>query len=517
MKRTLLVVFGLLCMAWTVASGEVKLPAIFSDNMILQAGKPVPVWGTAAPGEKVAVELSPVKAKRFLFTSRCVAATATAGADGVWRTTLARLHASDQAATLKVKGSSSTELVITNVLVGEVWICSGQSNMEFPVAHMIDADTVIAASANPCLRQFRVGKKTSVTPLADCTGKWELADTNTVGGFTAVGYVYGRDLQAALKVPVGLIHTSWGGTPAEAWTSKARLEGDPELKAMMESQLGALSKADPKKQPRAQNTSTCLFNAMINPLIPYAVAGAIWYQGESNAGRAVQYRKLFPAMITDWRTLWNQGPFPFYFCQLANFMAKDTNPVESAWAELREAQTMTLSLPHTGQAVLIDIGEAADIHPRNKQEAGRRLALVSLSQTYGKPLEFSGPVYKSMNVKGDRIHVTFKNTVGGLVAGAIPDTYQPKSSSSEKNPLVRNSPASQLEGFIICGDDRKWVWADAVIRENTVVVSSPRVAKPVAVRYAWANNPTCNLYNKVGLPAGPFRTDDFPAITGKSK
>ena len=521
MKRCMLIVFGMFCLEGTLLWGEVNLPSIFSDNMVLQAGKPVPVWGTATPGEIVTVELSPVVARTLLFTRHEVVARAKAGADGVWRVSLARLYASDKAATLKVKGSASPELVATNVLVGEVWICSGQSNMEFPVARVINAEKEIAASANPLLRQFKVIKKTSVTPLAECAGKWELADTNTVGGFTAVGYFYGRDLQAALKVPVALIHASWGGTPAEAWTSRAGLESDPDLKALMESQLANLAKvdakADPKKQPRLQNTSTCLYNSMINPLIPYAVAGAIWYQGESNAGRAVQYRRLFPTLITNWRTLWNQGDFPFYFCQLANFMAKETNPVESAWAELREAQTLTLKLPHTGQAVLIDIGEAADIHPRNKQEVGSRLALVSLSKTYGRKVEFSGPVYKSIKVIGSKARISFSNLGGGLVAGVIPATYQPKSLEPETKPLERNSPGSQLEGFAICGTDKVWVWADAVIEGNTVVVSSPRVAEPVAVRYAWANNPTCNLLNKTGLPAGPFRTDNFPAITGKAK
>ena len=320
-------------------------------------------------------------------------------------------------------------------------------------------------------------------------------------------------------VPVGLINSSWGGTPAEAWTGKAGLEGDPELKAHMEAQLAGLAKAeaakDPKQQPRPFGTSTCLFNGMINPLVPYAVAGAIWYQGEANAGRAVQYRTLFPAMISDWRTRWHQKDFPFYFCQLANFYAKDTNPVESAWAELREAQTMTLKLPQTGQAVLIDIGEESDIHPRNKQEVGRRLALVSLSKTYSLSREYSGPVYKSLSIVGAQAHVEFANAPEGLVAGVLPETYQPKSLAPETKPLVRNSPGSQVEGFTICGPDKKWYWADAAIQGSTVVLSSPQVSSPVAVRYAWGNNPTCNLYNKAQLPAVPFRTDDFPAITAK--
>lgn len=260
-----------------------------------------------------------------------------------------------------------------------------------------------------------------------------------------------------------------------------------------------------------------LFNGMIHPILPYAISGVIWYQGESNAGRAYQYRTAFPLMIADWRKHWNQGDFPFYFCQLANYMAKKPEPGDSAWAELREAQAMTLARANTGQAVLIDIGESGDIHPRNKKDAGERLALIALAKDYNKSIPYSGPVYDSMNIAGGKATIKFKHVDEGLVAKPLPETFVVKSQTNETAPLVRNSPASQLEGFAICGEDKKWVWADAKIDGQTVVVWSDKVPAPVAVRYAWADNPTCNLYNTAGLPASPFRTDDFPPTTKDAK
>ena len=271
---------------------------------------------------------------------------------------------------------------------------------------------------------------------------------------------------------------------------------------------------------------------MIHPLIPYAIKGVIWYQGESNIGRAYQYRKAFPLLINDWRTLWGQGDFPFLFCQLANMNGKQTEPSEANWAELREAQLMTLAIPNTGQAVLIDVGDSGNVHPRNKADVGARLAAIALAQSYGKSVPFSGPVYQAMKIDGGKIRLAFTKTDGGLVAKPLPATYSVDSALGENNksdptdrehladspkrmygqtaPLVRNSPGSQLEGFALCGADRKWVWADAKIEGAQVVVSSAKVPAPVAVRYGWSNNPTCNLYNGADFPASPFRTDDFP-------
>jgi sialate O-acetylesterase len=250
-----------------------------------------------------------------------------------------------------------------------------------------------------------------------------------------------------------------------------------------------------------------LYNGMIQPLAPYAIRGVVWYQGESNSRDAVSYRKLMPLLIQDWRSLWGNEGLPFYFCQLANWNPKMAQPVESSWAELREAQSMTLSVPDTGMAVLIDTGESKDIHPQSKDIAGERLARIALAKTYGKPIPSSGPVYDSMKVEDSRIRVRFQHLEGGLVAKEVPATYDVMRRTGETAPLVRNSPNSQLEGFTICGADKKWVWADAKIDGDTVLVWSEKVAAPVAVRYAWAENPTCNLYNAAGLPASPFRTD----------
>jgi len=338
-----------------------------------------------------------------------------------------------------------------------------------------------------------------------------------------VAYFFGRELHKELNVPVGLIHTSWGGTPAEAWTRREVLEADADFAPILKRYDDAVAKypqameqykqklaewkqavekakAEGKKPPRRPrapfgpgnpHAPAGLYNAMIAPLIPYGIQGAIWYQGESNAGRAYQYRTLFPAMIKNWRDDWGRGKFSFLFVQLANFMKTKPEPDESAWAELREAQSMTLALPNTGMAVIIDIGDAVDIHPKNKQDVGKRLALWPLAGIYGKKLVYSGPIYKSMKADGNSIILSFDHAGGGLVAKGD----------------------GQLKGFSIAGADRKFVWADAKIEGNTVVVSSEKVSDPVAVRYAWADNPVCNLYNKEGLPATPFRTDDWPGVT----
>jgi len=330
-------------------------------------------------------------------------------------------------------------------------------------------------------------------------------------------------------VPIGLIHTSWGGTPAESWAERSALEADADFKPILERWDGQFAKyqqqlkqlpasidkwmndsqrADAEGRPVTQPPlpqdprsnpwrPSGLYNAMIAPLLPYGIKGAIWYQGESNAGHAYQYRKLLPAMIQSWRKAWGQGDFPFYIVSLANFTAVKDEPGDSDWAELREAQTLTANnVPNSGQAITIDIGEANDIHPRNKQEVGRRLALVALAQTYNKKnVAFSGPVYDSMKVDGDGARITFKFAQGGLIA--------------------RGGEA--VKGFAVAGEDKKWYWADAKIDGESVVVRSDKVARPVAVRYAWANNPVCNLYNQAGLPAVPFRTDDWKGVTADSR
>jgi sialate O-acetylesterase len=296
------------------------------------------------------------------------------------------------------------------------------------------------------------------------------------------------------------------------WLAKAEY-GFPNLDAHTISAAPHL----PSAPPLLQKVPGYLFNGMIHPLLPYAIRGVIWYQGEENTIRAYQYRTAFPLMISDWRKQWDHSDLPFYFCQLANFKDKLAEPGESNWAELREAQSLALKLPNTGEAVLIDIGEAEDIHPRNKRVAGERVAVIALARDYGKSNIYSAPMYQSMKIKDGKAFLHFTNTGSRLVAKALPNTYDVRSMLDKTSPLVRNRPNSQLEGFAICGKDQKWVWADAKIEGDTVVVWSEKVPEPVAVRYAWADNPTCNLSCEAGLPVSPFKTDDFMSVTSDPK
>lgn len=490
------------------AAADVKLPAIFGDNMVLQAEKKVPIWGTAEPGEAIEVRISvPVaeegtaaaQTEQQLQTQR-----AQADDEGRWQVTLDPLPASDDPIGFVVTGNN--KLTFENVLVGEVWVCSGQSNMEWPVRAANDAEQEIANAKFPTIRLFQVEKKVaSDAPASDVVGEWVVCSPETVAGFSAVGYFFGREIQNATNRPVGLIGTYWGGTPAEAWTSREKLEGTEELKPILD-RWAAIDQQAAEGQAKNDNRRremgpdhphhpAGLFNGMIAPIIPYAIRGAIWYQGESNAGRAYQYRELFPAMITDWRERWNQGDFPFLFVQLANFMERKEQPAESAWAELREAQSMTLELPETGQAVIIDIGEAGDIHPRNKQDVGKRLALAAMKVAYDKEdVVYSGPVLKGAEFEDGKAILTFDHVGGGLEA-----------------------KGNALKGFAVAGEDRVFKWADAEIDGDKVIVSSDEVKEPVAVRYAWADNPEATLYNAEGLPASPFRTDDWKGITVDAK
>ncbi len=661
-----------------ISQAAVQLPAIFSDHMVLEKSDEVPVWGTADPGESVTVTLDEVTAQT------------EADASGKWMLALDLSESPQGPFEMTVQGDNT--LRIADVVVGEVWVASGQSNMEFVVRNSIDASAIIADSANPMLRHFKVSKHATPVPQEALKGQWQLASPETTGGFTAVGYFFARRLQQELQVPIGIVHTSWGGTPVEAWTSQEALASVPALKSSSERYWAVMDKyakdkpafvaamdawitanrredktdadpaaytaaavdtqdwtpvelpgkveapglpeagavwlrktvtvsekparilrlrlpidgfdsvywngkllrqtnyqnfpgqgyvrlygpfdvpasdvnegenilairlyepvepavftADPKaggqslsgtwlakaeyafpevdaKQqaqapkllasaPRPKNVASYLYNGMINPIVPYAIRGAIWYQGEANAGRAYQYRTSFPLMIEDWRNQWDQGDFPFYFVQLANYTGKTQEPGESAWAELREAQSMTLDLPNTGQAVIIDLGESGDIHPRNKHDVGERLARIALAKDYGQDIPYSGPVYESMDIEDGQVVLHFSQIDGGLVAQPLPETYLVQSESDKTAPLKRNTPESELEGFAICGPNHKWVWAQARIEGDTVVVWSDEVDEPVAVRYGWANNPTCNLYNTAGLPASPFRTDDFTPAT----
>jgi sialate O-acetylesterase len=509
--------FALVAVVLVLSTGlvcaDVRLPAVIGDGMVLQRDIETHIWGWAAAGEEITVRI----AGREVSVS--------ADEEGRWKVSLAPMAAGGPHE-MTVAGANT--ITLGNIMVGEVWVCSGQSNMQMAVRSCYDAEKEIAAADYPDIRLFSVGLKTSPTPLEDVAGKWAPCSPETVPGFSATAYFFGRHLHQQLGVPVGLINTSWGGTPAEAWTSGQALEADPEFAPLLArweqiladypaakrkydeetvpawEKAAEQAKAEGKEAPRKPNPPADaasphrpanLYNAMIHPLIDFAIRGAIWYQGESNAGRAYQYRRLFPAMILDWRRRWGQGDFPFLFVQLANYMARKPDPSESAWAELREAQLRTLTFPNTGQAVIIDIGDATDIHPKNKQDVGKRLALWALNETYGRDVPRSGPLYGSLTVEGNRARVHFTDTDGGL---KTPD-------------------GSAVTGFAIAGEDRKFVWAEAVIEGDTVVVSSSLVPRPIAVRYAWADNPECNLYSGADLPASPFRSDDWRGVTINNK
>ena len=659
-----------------------RVPSIFSDHMVLQRSPSTRIWGTAGPGETITVTLGALKE------------SAQAGEDGKWCISLNLDNLAPGPFEMTLVDATD-KVTVSDVLVGEVWFGSGQSNMEMVLNSTKDADTEIAGSANPQIRQFLIAKSAAATPRDDCEGRWIVAGPETSGSFSAVGYYYIKRLNHALRVPVGLVNSSWGGTPLEAWTSPEALDGNHELAEGQKRSLRAIddfpvlldafrrnypewlksaSREDRPANPAAfasedvdlkdwqsltlpgdiicnaspangafwirrevvlppecagkplsiglevikgfesvywngrkigettplnlagegmrrylhdgycapghlvkagSNTLAVrifspdrvpsltgyapsiaagpvllegawfakpeytwspweaasmqpppkappalrpphylpgfLFNGMISPVIPYTIRGAIWYQGESNGERAWQYRIALPLMITDWRARWQQGDFPFYLCQLPNFTPKTSRPTEHEWAVLRESQSKALALPNTGMAVLIDLGEADDVHPRNKRDVGERLARIALANDYGQDVSFSGPVYKEMSIGKGKIHLEF--THSDLVATPLPASHEVSSIKGKTSALLRNSPRSELEGFAICGEDRIWVWADAMIVENTVIVWNDQVPNPIAARYAWEANPTCNLYNQAGLPAAPFRTDDLPTLT----
>ncbi len=496
MKNTilsLLVLFSALA-ATKVASAAVQPNPIFSDGAVLQRDKPVPIWGTADEGEKVTVT----------FAGQTESTTAR---NGKWEVRLKPLTASATPQTLTIKGQNTVTL--NNILVGEVWLCGGQSNMEWTLSKSAGGREAIAASTNPQIRFFYVPHNSSAQPLTEVKASWEECSPKTAARFSGVGYFFGRDLQQKLKVPVGLIGSYVGGTPAEKWTSRAALESNPTLKVFLDQQARAESKYDPAKaeadyqaalarhrqavadataagkpapkpptkagNPAGRGPSS-LYNAMIAPLQPYALRGVIWYQGESNRGNPKLYGTLFPALIADWRKAWDQGDFPFLFVQIA--------PFGGVTPELRDVHLKTwLKTPNTAMAVITDHGSTS-IHPPEKEPVGQRLALAARALAYGEKIEFSGPLYDSIQIKGDKAVLHFKHVGSGLMARD-----------------------GELKGFVVAGADKKFVPAEAKIEGDTVVVSSPQVAAPAAVRYGWANVPDVNLFNKEGLPASPFRTD----------
>jgi sialate O-acetylesterase len=440
---------------------------------------------------------------------------------------------------LKVSGKNS--LTLKNVLVGEVWIASGQSNMEWPLRLAFEPEQDIANASNAWLRLYTVPKLKANEPVKHLEAAWLECGPQSVSNFSAVAYYFGKALQKALGVPVGLIHTSWGGSPAEVWIRQEILASNPDYKRDIldpfpaqlkkyeqdvaqfeQEQADAKREGKPfnKRRPNLGWKPSELYNGMIAPLIPFAFKGAIWYQGESNAGRAHQYRTLFPDMVSNWRKDWGQGNFAFLQVQLAPFMAIQDQPTDSAWAELREAQAhASRVLPKVGVVVITDVGDERDIHPRWKRPVGERLALAARGIAYNEKLVYSGPIYRSMKVRGDKAVLSFDHVGQGLFGAPLRPGHIPGVEAQDQIVVKYNVSkgwiAAPIVGFAIAGEDRKFVWAKAEIEGDRVVVSSPQVPKPVAVRYGWADFPVANLYCSPGtlvraLPASPFRTDQWP-------
>jgi len=508
------VVLAGLATLWVAgAQADVTLPHIFGSHMVLQRDHALPVWGWADAGEKVEVKLGDLPA-----------VAATTGADGAWRVDLPA-HAAGGPLALTVNGKNT--ITLEDVLIGEVWVCSGQSNMEFTVNGAINADQEKAAANYPQIRHVTVPKVAAGAPARDFDGTWQVCTPETVGGFTAVGYFFAREINRGLDVPVGIVNTSWGGTAIEPWTPPVGFAAVPALKGIsdqitladprsapykaalgdylgkLDTWLGQARDAlaaerpldpapaypDPIKPLAGVGQPTALYNGMIVPLLPFAIRGALWYQGESNHGEGRLYTEKMKALVGGWRQVWGEGDFPFYYVQIApyGYGEEDPNILPTFW----EAQAAALEIPNTGMAVITDIGDINDIHPRNKQDVGRRLALLALAQTYGRQdVVCSGPTFRSLEQEGARLRVRFDHVGGGLATrdGKAPDWFE------------------------IIGSETDYAKADAVIEGDSVVLSSPDVPDPCAVRFAWHKDAEPNLQNKEGLPAMAFRAGEVPRV-----
>ncbi len=513
MMRTFILLLFLLH-ALSPVYAEVRMPAIISDHMVLQRDRPLPIWGEADPGERVTVIIA--------------GQTHDISADdeGRWCITLDPLSATtaqDKTLTMRIVGQNTIEL--TDILVGEVWLCSGQSNMEFKLEKAQHATSEVEQASDVHLRLFQVARQQSFQPVFSVEGTWQLCQPQTARQFSAVGYFFGSELRKELDVPVGVIQSAWGGTPAEAWTTRDVMLSNKETRPIVERWDEATATFDqqiadweqtvadwdaaqaanpnpeskkPKKpafgRPNHPHRPSGLFHGMIEPLIPFGIRGVAWYQGETNRNRAYQYRWQLPLLIKDWRTHWGQGDFPFLIVQLPGFGPEQAEAVEpSTWSELREGQLLTLrQVPNTGLIVTIDVGEADDIHPRDKKTVGHRLALSALHDVYRLNVVPSGPLVEDVQIKGSEAVVRFDHVGSGLA-------------TRDDEPL---------RGFAVAPVDGAFVWAEAMIQGDEVILHAPGNFKIDAVRYAWADNPNrANLINREGLPASPFRTDNRTGLT----
>jgi sialate O-acetylesterase len=524
-KVSLTLLLLLLCLSSAV--GQIKLGSPFTDHMVLQRGMLVPVWGFAAPGEKVTVTINKLNQ------------TTQTGSDGKWNVNFRNLKTGGP---YEMVVSGNNTITLTDVYVGEVWLCSGQSNMDMTVAKedrywcgVFNEAQEVASANYPLIRQFYATYSPNLLPQNQVSGEWEVCSPATVGHFRAAAYFFARNLYQKMNVPIGLLVTTFGASTAEAWTSRPALEANPNLKFLLDNfklkldkfytdsarimasyrdetlkyrEAVAKAKAEsingqatqssaaPRRGPSNprpwvdQHNPTVLYNGMVAPLIPYAIRGAIWYQGESNGPTAKQYRNIMETMIADWRKAWDQGNFPFIYVQIANHQDLIKEPVkDDPMVYVREGQLQNLSIPNTAMVSAIDNAdpnEPGNIHPKNKQEIGLRLSVAARALVYKEKLTYMGPVYNKMNVEGNTIRVKFSSTGQGLVA-----------------------KGDNVTGFAIAGDDKKFVWANAKIDRTSVIVSSPDVPNPKSVRYGWSKNPPVNLYNKEGFPTSPFRTDNW--------
>lgn len=480
-KHCILLLFISICFE---IRAEVKVPALVGNGMVLQRDTKIPIWGWASPGEKIIVTFNGSS-----YRTLC-------NENGKWKIAIKKQKAGGP---YEMAISGENKIIIKDILIGDVWICGGQSNMAVPMGRKnIKAKYTeeIANAKNNYIRQFTVSDEIELDPIevVRSGNGWVSVDPSTIETFTAVGYFFAKQLYSQYKVPIGLINSNVGGTPAQAWISLDGLKEFPNYIKRYNALRERCAKDPNIKKITYKREPTVLYNGKIAPLIPYAIKGVIWYQGEGNRAQAHEYSMLFPRLIKNWREKWGQGNFPFIYVQLANCRATISNPSESEWAELREAQLKTLSVRNTAMAVTIDIGEGNDIHPANKEDVGIRLSFGARKVAYDEnKLVHMGPIYKSMEVKDNKVIVSFIHTGGGLKAG---------------------NEDRDLKQFAIADENKKFVWANAKIEGNKVIVWNDKIKSPVAVRYAWADNPEgCNLYNKEGLPASPFRTDDWKGIT----